>query len=103
LRYYRFDQQGCPISDGFLERTFLVGVQRTKAWLEAADPSGKLELIVVDIDGCPDLYMLPEFDGRLHGAGEAAWILGGKTLFVSRSGDRLEECTRRLLQNEDTA
>src|SRR5258707_194542 len=32
-----------------------------------------LELVVVDVDGSPALYELPEFKGKVQGAGETAW------------------------------
>lgn len=43
-----------------------------------------LELVVVDVDGSPDLYELPEFKGKVHGYGETAWVRDG--LIVSTSG-----------------
>ena len=35
---------------------------------------------------CPSLYELPEFVGKLHGHGEAAWVLGGKIVSTSDLG-----------------
>jgi hypothetical protein len=43
-----------------------------------------LELVVADVDGSPDLYELPEFKGKVHGAGETAWVRDG--LIVATSG-----------------
>src|SRR5262245_60511992 len=37
-----------------------------KRVLADLDPQGKLELVVVDTDGCPDLYATPEFVGKMH-------------------------------------
>jgi len=71
-----------------------------KRVLEGVDPSGRLELVVVDMDGCPDLCALPEFAGKLHGAGETAWILGGQIVCTSCLGphfERFEPYTRQLL------
>ena len=45
-----------------------------------------LELVVVDVDGSPDLYELPEFDGKIHGAGETAWVKDGKIIATSGIG-----------------
>jgi hypothetical protein len=71
-----------------------------KRSLETKDPEGRLELVVVDTDGCPSLYELPEFVGRLHGHGEAAWVLGGKIVRTSGLGyhpECMEPNTRWLL------
>src|SRR5262249_47879831 len=37
-----------------------------------------LELVVADVDGCPELYELPEFKGQIRGAGETAWVRDGQ-------------------------
>lgn len=55
-----------------------------KRVLTQHDSGGSLELVVVDTDGCPDIYEMPEFVGKLHGAGEAAWVLDAQ--IVSTSG-----------------
>ncbi len=72
-----------------------------KRVLEAADPDSRLELIVVDTDGCPDLYELPEFVGKLAGAGETAWIRDGRIVHTSGLGyhpECFEPYTRQLLE-----
>lgn len=77
-----------------------VAFAELKRVLEAVDPSGRLELVVVDTDGCPDLYTLPEFAGKLAGAGEAAWVRGGRIVRTSGHGyhpECFEPCTRQLL------
>jgi hypothetical protein len=77
-----------------------MGIERFKCVLETVDPEGRLELIVVDTDGCPDLYHVPELRGDLHGYGEVAWISEGRILFTSGRGynpDCFEPNTRRLL------
>jgi len=71
-----------------------------KRSLEATDPNSRLELIVVDTDGCPSLNELPEFVGKLHGNGEAAWVLEGKIVSSSGMGyhpECMEPNTRLLL------
>ena len=71
-----------------------------KRVLEAVDPTGRLDLVVVDTDGCPDLYELPQFAGKLHGAGEAGWVRRGQILRTSGLGYHLEcfePYTRQLL------
>jgi len=71
-----------------------------KRVLEAVDPDGQLELVVVDTDGCPDLDGLPEFAGKLHGAGETAWVEGGRIVCTSGLGyhpECFEPYTRQLL------
>jgi hypothetical protein len=75
--------------------------QQLKRVLEAVDPGGRLELVVVDTDGCPDLYDLPEFVGKLHGVGEAAWIRAGQLVRTSGLGyhpECFEPNTRLLLE-----
>jgi hypothetical protein len=46
----------------------------------------ELELVVVDVDGSPDLYEMPEFKGKIHGAGETAWVKDGKIVATSALG-----------------
>lgn len=75
--------------------------QELKRVLESVDPGGRLELVVVDTDGCPDLYELPEFVGKLHGAGETAWIREGQVVRTSGLGYHpacFEPNTRLLLE-----
>lgn len=43
-----------------------------------------LELVVADVDGSLDLYLLPEFKGKVRGNGETAWVREGR--IVSTSG-----------------
>ncbi len=50
------------------------------------DQGGELELVVVDVDGSPDLYEVPEFLGKLHGKGETAWIRNGRIVATSGLG-----------------
>jgi hypothetical protein len=74
-----------------------------KRVLETVDPGGRIELVVVDTDGCPDLYDLPEFVGKLTGAGEAAWILNGQILRASGHGyhpECFEPYTQQLLSDD---
>jgi hypothetical protein len=71
-----------------------------KRSIEANDPNGRLELVVVDTDGCPSLYELPEFADKLHGHGEAAWVLDGTIVYTSGLGfhpECMEPNTRLLL------
>jgi hypothetical protein len=67
------------------------------------DPRQELELAVADVDGSPALYAVPEFFGRVHGAGETAWIRNGTILMTSGHGLNVE-CfapnTRALLEIE---
>src|SRR4051812_41487861 len=43
-----------------------------------------LELVVVDVDSSPELDEMPEFQGKIRGAGETAWVRDGT--IVSTSG-----------------
>jgi hypothetical protein len=76
-----------------------------KRVLEVVDPEGRLELVVVNTDGCPELYESPEFAGKLAGAGEAAWVRNGQVVRTSGHGHHpecFEPYTRQLLR-ETTA
>jgi hypothetical protein len=54
------------------------------------DETAALEVVVVDVDGSPNLYHLPEFQGQVHGAGETAWIRDGKIVGTSGLGFNVE-------------
>jgi hypothetical protein len=76
------------------------GFAQLKQVLAALDPGGRLEVVVVDTDGCPDLYECPEFVGQLHGWGEVAWVRDGRVVRTSGMGYRpecFEPFTRELL------
>jgi hypothetical protein len=45
-----------------------------------------MELVVVDVDGSPELYELPEFKGKVHGYGETGWVRDGKIIATSGLG-----------------
>jgi len=82
------------------------GFARLKQVLAAADPGGRLEVVVVDTDGCPDLYEAPEFAGKLHGSGEVAWVKDGRVVFTSGVGyhpECFEPLTRQLLSSASDA
>ena len=49
-----------------------------------------LQLAVVDVDGSQPLYELPEFLGRIHGAGETAWVRNGAIIATSGLGLNIE-------------
>jgi hypothetical protein len=73
-----------------------------KRVLERVDQGGRLELVVVDTDGCPELYELPEFVGKLAGAGETAWVRDGRIVRTSGQGyhpECFESYTRQLLND----
>lgn len=67
------------------------------------DPNGRLDFVVVDIDGARRICELPDFRGIVHGNGEAAWILDGRIQAVSAarpptdSSHHYEQFTRQLL------
>jgi hypothetical protein len=54
------------------------------------DQGGTMELVVVDVDGSPALYQVPEFVGKVHGAGETAWVRNGKIVATSGLGLNVE-------------
>lgn len=66
------------------------------------DLNGVLELIVVDADGCPDIYdMLFEIQVPPSGSGETLWIKEGQIVAaVGRGNDShsIEANTRNLLR-----
>jgi hypothetical protein len=43
-------------------------------------------LVVADVDGSPELYEVPEFKGRVTGAGETAWVRDGNIVAASGLG-----------------
>jgi hypothetical protein len=76
------------------------GFQILKEVLAEADPGGKLELVVVDTDGCPDLYDAPEMAWQLGGWGEVAWVADGQVVRTTGTGyhpECYEPYTRQLL------
>jgi len=46
--------------------------QLAKAILKA-DPGGRLELLIVNTDGVPELYDCDLLRGKIHGYGECVW------------------------------
>ena len=74
--------------------------EELKRVLKAVDPDGRLELVVVDVDGDPELYNFPEFAGKLGGNGEAAWIRDGRIMQTSVGfrPECFEGHTRELLK-----
>jgi hypothetical protein len=105
----------CPAADQSIVSTIRCGVLFVMAFwsgtsrqafaelkrsLEECDPEGRIELVVVDTDGCPSLYDLPEFVGKLRGHSEAAWVREGKIVCTSGLGfhpECMEPNTRLLL------
>jgi hypothetical protein len=84
----------------FWSGTSFQSLFRLKQTLSRLDPSGRLEVVVVDTDGCPDLYEVPELVGKLHGNGEAAWVSAGKIVCTSSCGSdpkAFQTYTRHLL------
>lgn len=64
------------------------------------DTEVTLQLVVADVDGSPALYEVPEFLGKVHGAGETAWIRAGRIVATSGLGlnmDCFEPNTLSLL------
>ncbi|MDY3557454.1 hypothetical protein R5W24_006645, partial [Gemmata sp. JC717] len=110
-----------PTAERSVFRTIRLGVVFVMAWwsgpsrqgfaklkrvLADLDPGGRLEVVVVDTDGCPDLYECPEFVGQLHGWGEVAWVREGRVVRTSGMGHRpecFEPFTRELLASAPDA
>jgi hypothetical protein len=89
----------------FWSGTSRKGFSHLKRVLSEIDPNSRLELVVVDIDGCPDLYEAPEFVGNIHGNGEVAWVQDGKVIWTSGLGyhpECFESHTRKLLASCDS-
>ena len=64
------------------------------------DPDGTLEFVVIDTDGAQEFYEHPDFKGKLHGAGETAWIKDGVIQCTSGLGynpNCFEPNTKELL------
>lgn len=88
----------------FWSGTSRLGFAHLKRVLASADPGGRLELVVVDTDGCPDLYEAPEFVGKMHGHGEVAWVRNGRVICTSGLGyhpECFEPNTQQLLASVD--
>jgi hypothetical protein len=86
----------------FWSGTSRQGFAHLKRVLSITDPTGRLELVVVDTDGCPDLYTSPEFVGKMHGHGEVAWVRDWRVVSMSEVGyhpECFEPYTRQLLQS----
>jgi hypothetical protein len=59
------------------------------------------QLHVLDVDRHPELYDMPEFVGRIHGAGEAAVVRDGRVVFVTALGkdrSRIQEYCDELIR-----
>jgi hypothetical protein len=54
------------------------------------DQEKALELVVIDVDGSPALYHIPEFLGNVHGNGETAWVRNGSVIATSGLGLNVE-------------
>jgi hypothetical protein len=54
------------------------------------DPDGRIELVVVDIDGSEALSAVSEFLGGVRGAGETAWVRNGSVIATSGLGLNVE-------------
>lgn len=89
----------------FWSGTSFQSFARLKQTLSRLDPDGRLEIVVVDTDGCPDLYEVPELVGKMHGNGEAAWVCGGRIVCTASNGSQpqaFEVYTRHLLDECDS-
>jgi hypothetical protein len=86
----------------FWSTTSFQSFARLKKVLSHLDPDGRLEVVVVDTDGCPDLHESPELRGTLHGNGEVAWISNGRVVCTAANGSHpkaFATFTRHLLAN----
>ena len=84
----------------FWSGTSFQSLARLKKTLAQFDPDGRLEVVVVDTDGCPDLYEVPELVGMMHGSGETAWVSGGRVVCTASCGSHpkaFDTYTRHLL------
>jgi hypothetical protein len=59
-----------------------LGFRKLTADLGQIDPYGKLEVVVVDTDGCPELYHLSELTGINEGKGVTAAVKDGQVLLA---------------------
>ena len=73
-----------PLRDErFLDAPYHACLSPPRRIVARLDTAGSLEFVVVDADGAPTLYDLPEFGGRLSGSGEVAWVKAGRIVHTS--------------------
>lgn len=99
-RVFKTISRGILFVVAFWSGPSLQAFARFKKMLAELDPTGQLEIVIVNTDGCPDLQLIDEFTGRLHGAGEAAWVYEGKIIAAATaasSPNAFETFTRHLL------
>jgi hypothetical protein len=65
--------------------------------LNRFDPSGRLSLIVADIDESHELHSIPDLL-PIGGAGETAWVNRGKVIGASRVGENARLYTSQLVR-----
>lgn len=87
----------------FWSGTSLRSFCRLREALSKFDAEGRLEAVVVDTDGCPDLLQAPELANIVFGGnGETAWVRGGKVLYSAQFNSHpqaFEIFTRQLLED----
>src|SRR5262245_51309911 len=62
-----------------------IAFKRLTQTVAELDPQSCLQFVVVDIDGAARVCESPEFRGRVHGNGEAAWIRDGGVALCQNS------------------
>lgn len=70
--------------------------------ISRTDALEQSQVVVIDTDGAPAFYDLPEFWGKLHGYGEVAWIKDGVIQCTSGKGfspSCFEANTKALLES----
>lgn len=86
----------------FWSGTSFTSFSRLNQALTQVDPGGRLEVVVVDIDGCQALYEHAELRDKMGGNGETAWIREGCIVCTASCGshERAFEIYTQHLLNE---
>jgi len=75
-----------------------IALDRLAKAILKADPGGRLELIIADTDGIPELYEHRLLHGKIHGYGECVWKKRGEVLATLFRVGEIKDYEDRVLQ-----
>jgi len=81
----------------------LQGFAELKRVLAEIDPGGRIELVVIDLDGCTEMHKIPGLSVAMlsGGYGETVWVKGGRVVSTTGRGfhpECFDENTRALFE-----